>query len=359
MMRTRSGRSTVLATPAAAIGAGLTIRAALLLGIGLTVGIWLVAGYYSAGRIATFEGDEAAISARYIRAQELLTTARSQLLLASVSVRDALLDPDPSKASDYRRQLDDAYDLAEQALQQYVPVLDSTPEPERIAHLRREIDDFKSATQQALATDQHRSPAAAALLLREQVVPKRAAATQVADELQALNRAAFVRTQADIASVFLATQRGMWNSLGLALVASLGIGLAAILYAGRLERRIRQQRAKDAQNAIDLQRLSAKLISVQEEERRTIARELHDEVGQALTAIKVELAIAQRGMDGHGASLGLLDEARSITDGALHAVRDLSQLLHPPVLDDLGLPAAIESHSRTPRSRPTGSFRRR
>jgi two-component system sensor histidine kinase UhpB len=83
------------------------------------------------------------------------------------------------------------------------------------------------------------------------------------------------------------------------------------------------------------------VISVYPEERRSIARELHDEVGQVLTAIKVELSLAQHAVEAAGAPPNLLEDARSITDGALHAVRDLSHLLHPAMLDDLGLPAAV------------------
>src|SRR4029079_6133417 len=84
----------------------------------------------------------------------------------------------------------------------------------------------------------------------------------------------------------------------------------------------------------------------QEEERRTIARELHDEVGQLLTAIKVELAIAQRAIQTDGASPEVLQDARSMTDNALHTVRDLSRLLHPALLDDLGLPTAVTFYLR-------------
>ena len=88
--------------------------------------------------------------------------------------------------------------------------------------------------------------------------------------------------------------------------------------------------------------MSAQLITAQEEERRSIARELHDEVGQVLTAIKVELAVAERAIDAGGGDVRLLHDARSITEGALTTVRDLSHLLHPALLDDLGLPAAVE-----------------
>jgi signal transduction histidine kinase len=119
------------------------------------------------------------------------------------------------------------------------------------------------------------------------------------------------------------------------------------MYAGRLEAHLRRQRARDVQNTRDLQRLSAKLITAQEEERRSLARELHDEVGQVLTAIKVELAVAQHAVEAAGGPAHLLDDVRGMTDGALHSVRDLSHIVHPALLDDLGLPAAIDWHLKS------------
>ena len=86
----------------------------------------------------------------------------------------------------------------------------------------------------------------------------------------------------------------------------------------------------------ELERLSSQLMQAQEDERRRIARELHDEIGQALTALKLELAIAERSATPSARSS--LTEARAITDRALQSVRDMSQLLHPSMLDDLGLP---------------------
>ena len=181
-----------------------------------------------------------------------------------------------------------------QALHQYVPVLDSSAERERVGRLQREIDEFRGTMLRVLDTDSRRWPTDARVLLRTQIVPKRELVIRVSEEVQALNRGAFVQQQKEIAEIYGAAQRRLWRNLGLALAASFGIGLVATLYAGRLENRIRQQRMRDVQNASELQHLSAKLITAQEEERRSIARELHDEVGQVLTAIKVELAVAQR-----------------------------------------------------------------
>jgi signal transduction histidine kinase len=325
---------------------GITIKAALLLGFGLTFGLWVFVGYHFTQRIAEVQREADEINARYIRAQELLSTVRAQVLLGSVYVRDALLDPDPTTADNYRRQLQDTYRAVVDALDQYVPVVDSPAERERVARLHNEIDDFRSTVMEVLSTDSSQWRTEARLLLRSRIVPKREVVIRVSEEVQALNRADFVQQQTRIADVYRATQRDGWQQLGFALVASFGIALFAIRYAGRLEDQLRQQMAKDEESTRTLQRLSSQLINAQEEERRSIARELHDEVGQVLTAIKVELAVAQRAIEADGGRAQVLQDARSIADGALHTVRDLSHLLHPPMLDDLGLPAAIEWYLR-------------
>jgi PAS domain S-box-containing protein len=81
---------------------------------------------------------------------------------------------------------------------------------------------------------------------------------------------------------------------------------------------------------LELQRLSAQLLTVQDEERRRIARELHDDLGQQLAAIKMLLPTDAEN-----------DDARSMVDAAVASVRNLSYLLHPPLLDETGLRAAL------------------
>ncbi len=325
---------------------GLTIKAVLVLGFGLMLGLWLFAGYDFTRRMAELQGDAEAINERYMRAQELLSSVRAQVLLGSVYVRDALLDPDPDTIDRYRRQLDATHETVGNALRQYVPVLDAPSERGRVATLSREIDAFHKTMRGVLASDRSRWPAEARLVLNTQVVPKREVVFRVSEEVQALNRRAFVRQQGEIAALYRDTQQQVWQQLGFALAAGVAIALLATVYAGRLENRLRRQQAMEARTSNDLQRLSAKLVSVQEDERRTIARELHDEVGQVLTAIKMELSLAQRKIERNGGPRDLLGDAQRITDGALHTVRDLSHLLHPAVLDDLGLPAAIDSTLR-------------
>jgi signal transduction histidine kinase len=320
---------------------GLTIKAALLLGFGLTLALWLVTGYDFTRRMSQVERDAAAINTRYTRAQELLSNVRPRVLLASVYVRDALLDPDPRSTADYRRRLQRTLRGVDDALRAYVPVLHSVEERERVERLRQDVEQFGLAMTAVIATDARR-PAHEARTLLGRLAPRRDLVIGVSEQVQALNRAAFIQQQASVAETYRVNQRLVWKRLGLSLAATLGIAILAVVCVTRLERRLQAQRRRDARNAQDLQRLSAQVLHAQEEERRAIARELHDEVGQALMAVKVELAIARRRITAAGASGAELEDVESLAAGLLTTVRDLSHLLHPPVLDDLGLPAALD-----------------
>jgi signal transduction histidine kinase len=323
---------------------GLTIKAAVILGFSITLSVWLITGYRSAQRMAAVEHEAQQVSARYMRAQELLSTVRAQALLASAYIRDALLDPEPSNARTYRAQVDDAYAVIRDALGQYSPLSESPATAERLNGLRREIEAYYATITDVLDHDLVTAGRDVGTVLRTRLGPRRDLVISVSDEVHALNRVAFIQQQRDMASIYASMQRRIWSQLGLALTVSLAVGLVSSVYASRLEQRLRRQMQKEAETATELQRLSSQVITAQERERRIIARELHDDIGQALSAIKMELSIALRAIDsGAPAALKLLP-ARTITDNALQTVRDLSRLLHPAILDDLGLPAAIDAY---------------
>jgi signal transduction histidine kinase len=90
----------------------------------------------------------------------------------------------------------------------------------------------------------------------------------------------------------------------------------------------------------ELRRLSVSLIASQDEERRRIARDLHDGLGQDLTAVKIMLQGMFRGERSEQ-----VDQASAhvikVIDGALQQVRSVSYLLHPPLLDEIGLRSAL------------------
>jgi PAS domain S-box-containing protein len=97
------------------------------------------------------------------------------------------------------------------------------------------------------------------------------------------------------------------------------------------------KRAQDA-----LARLSSRLIHVQDEERRAIARELHDTTAQNLLAITLNASRLRKPVSSAGQpARRILAETMSLAEQCLREVRTLSYLLHPPLLDDIGLASAL------------------
>jgi signal transduction histidine kinase len=321
----------------------ITVKAATIAGFALILGVWLYVGYSVTRQLDSAQRQIADSSVRYTQAQDRFATVRLQVLLASTQVREALLDPAPD-VDGYTRQLEALYQSVDRALNLYAPVLDSVAERDRVGRLRYEVDAFRSEASQVLRTDQRRWNTEARQLLRR-LVPRREAAIRVADEVQARNRAAFIEQQTQMAATHNRIQRRVWAQLGAALSGSLVIAIFASLYAGRLETRLRDQRSIAKQNAADLHRFSAILIEAQEQERRRIARELDDEIGQLLVEVKVDVAsVMQRSAD--PADQHTLQDVVGNADRALQGVRDLSNLLHPAALDALGLAGAVASYIR-------------
>jgi signal transduction histidine kinase len=133
-------------------------------------------------------------------------------------------------------------------------------------------------------------------------------------------------------------------TIGLGLVLA-GFTIQRIL---RLEARAAQQFDQIATAQAELKQLSARLVEAQEDERRSISRELHDEVGQALSGVLVEMAnfsklIRNRDFEGISAKA---TEVKRLVEDSIGVVRNMALLLRPSMLDDLGLLPALEWQAR-------------
>jgi PAS domain S-box-containing protein len=133
------------------------------------------------------------------------------------------------------------------------------------------------------------------------------------------------------------------------------VGLLAIAAIRDVTQRLRMEQERDqllaelGSGRERLRALSMRLLEAQEQERRTIARELHDEIGQALTAVRIDLQTLQGTVD--QASRPLVESALSVTRSLVRQARDLSLDLRPSLLDDLGLTAAIRWYLERHQSR--------
>jgi signal transduction histidine kinase len=106
------------------------------------------------------------------------------------------------------------------------------------------------------------------------------------------------------------------------------------------ERKIAEEYLRESE--VQLRALAARLISVREEERTRIAREIHDELGQVLTGLKMDVMWLAKRLAGTGKQLVEKTESMcSLIDSTVHLIRRISTGLRPEILDDMGLVAAI------------------
>ena len=92
----------------------------------------------------------------------------------------------------------------------------------------------------------------------------------------------------------------------------------------------------------ELQSLSQRLLRVQDEERRRVARDLHDSTGQTLTALKICVDLLQRKLGKDKRTHDEISDIARLVDEALQEIRTTSYLLHPPMLDEAGFTSAAQ-----------------
>lgn len=327
-------RTALLGSADATRTAGL--RKLLLLGFGGILALWLCSALVLVMQMTTADNRSLSIRSRFLRNDQALSTVRTQTLLSSVYLRDALLETSAGQVSEYRAQLLRIREDVDKALTQYIPRTESEIERSQWERLQIELRDYWRSAMPVVAATRMPDRASAMSSLRDDVIPKRETVIRISDRIDTLNQEAFAAELGELAELRQGLRSGVWQMSLAAVALGAVIALAASRRARRLESRLQEQHARELEYAGDLQRLSARLLRAQEDERRRIARELHDDVGQVVSALKLELAVLERS-EGTPEFADALTEARKITDATLRTVRDLSQMLHPSMLDDLGL----------------------
>lgn len=95
-----------------------------------------------------------------------------------------------------------------------------------------------------------------------------------------------------------------------------------------------------------LRKLSARILTLQDEERRRLGRELHDSAGQLLAALHINLGVIAQRTQGDPNLAARVADSAALADQVISEVRTLSYLLHPPMLDEAGLASALEWYAR-------------
>ena len=274
-----------------------------------------------------------------------LRRLRSDVNLSGIFVRDYLLDISREHAPEYRQRLA-AFRAANMATLADLRAL-GVPHPEQIRKLQVQLDDYWKTFEPLFDWTIGEKIFRGATFLRKEVVPRRDGVLAIAQEIEALNNANLAEQRAEVTRRQAAfghdLRRLMWQSLLLGVAVS----LIVVFRLRVLERRPVEQRLIAEKAERDMRQLSQRLVATQEEERRHLSRELHDHVGQVLTALRMELGRIERGRAPDDTRLAAsVAEAKQLVDKMFRTVRDLALGLRPSMLDDLGLRAALEWHVR-------------
>jgi signal transduction histidine kinase len=271
-----------------------------------------------------------------------LRRLRADVHLSGIFVRDYLLDTSRENAAEYRARLTDLRQVNMTTLSE-LSTLVGSHEGRRVASLQATLTDYWEGFEPLFGWTVAQKIVLSPSFLRREVLPRRDAVLDIAQEIEAFNNESLELQRQQVAQ----NQRELRQYLDRVLLASTLVGVlvavAAVIRIRLLESRSEEQKRKMAAAEGQMRQLSQQLVKAQEDERRKLSRELHDHVGQMLTALRMELGTAERARVAPGQTFARsMAECKRLAQTMLRTVRDLAMGLRPSMLDDFGLQPALE-----------------
>ncbi len=317
----------------------------LIAGFGGVLGLMATAGLDSIRALHVIETRNGAVTRRYLDRHGSLERIRSSLYLSNTYVRDYVLEATPQGATAARARLEGLRHETLSALQSYLR--SSAPEEASlVSDLNRRVTEYWKSLEPVFRWTPDERGTEGFRFLETQVFPRRALLIAIADRMDAINEKALRDGYARSAELFSGTRARVVAILGMMLAIGVLLAAWSIVYILRLESESRARFLEVRRTQDELKRLSARLVEAQEQERRAISRELHDEVGQLLNALLVDLGNLAAVTAGNEQAHTLLATARDLADQGVKALRNMALLLRPSMLDDFGLVPALHWQAR-------------
>jgi signal transduction histidine kinase len=289
------------------------------------------------------------LNLRYHEVENKLRRLRSEVNLSGIFVRDYLLETagenspaDRGRLAEFRRANMRAFNELREL------VGPGTPESQgQMQSLASKLEEYWQTLDPLFDWTPAEKTSQSAAFLRTEVIPRREAALAIAQEIEELNRTTMAAQRTEVAERQAELRSDMYRLLWSSLLLGSIVAFTAILRLWHLEKRAGEQQVIALEAEGRMRELSQQLVATQEEERRNLSRELHDHVGQVLTALRMELGSIDRLRAPDDKTLaGAVAEARQLVDNMVRTVRDLALGLRPSMLDDFGLQPALEWHVR-------------
>ena len=307
------------------------------LGLGSLVILIAVSMLTASGRAQNIYAQLDQLNTHHRNVEAKLRALRSDVHLSSIFVRDYLLDVERERAPEYREQLAEFRRTSVATLEELRPLVGRD---DQISSLQAKLAEYWETFDPLFDWTPFEKIVRSATFLRREVLPRRDAVLSIAQGIEELNNANLAAQSAEVAIRHTALRDDLRRLTWQTVLLGLAVALVVVFRLHVLERR--------SEKAEQLMReLSQQLVNTQEEERKSLSRELHDHVAQVLTGLRMELGRVERIAAPLDARVGpAVAECKELVDDMFNTVRGLALGLRPSMLDDFGLQAALEWHVR-------------
>ena len=310
---------------------------ALLLGLAVTLLAVVAVSWYVTREISSLRVLQTDLADRNRSDSLQLLRIQNDLNSLGLAMRDMLDSDERYPLTAWSAQLDRVRaDLAD-ALRQEEQVAVTRQSPAQRQFLADSLSQFWDAVDRMFATAAAGRHDDALAQIRVSLVARQAALTTTVARLLVENNTSEEQTAQRIEAIYGSVQRQVYLFFAATLAAIVLAGVSVI----RINRRLFAELAAMSERHHEL---AQQLIATREATLRDIARELHDEFGQILTAMGSMIGRAGKHAPEGSPLREELQEVREIAQATLDNVRRLSQALHPSILEDAGLDAAIDSY---------------
>jgi signal transduction histidine kinase len=307
------------------------LLAGALAGLLLVIGVSAFAVWWNA---RNSQQRVAALQSAHMQAGVALSAIRANVYLNAILTRDYLLDRDPSHAQQYIDQFTAIQADTEQSFRALEASGLDDAQRRALNHLRQELSAYWDPTEVVLDWSPEEKRTQRTQMLRQRV-RRRQEIFGLAEQVEHLVTANFVRERQRITT----TDQEFRESLGWTTGIALLLGLA--IAGGTLLRLLTLERQSELAES-ELRLLSGQIRTAQEQERKYLSRELHDQVGQMLTGLRMELGSIARVLGNSESEVSSrIARTKGTVEQTLRVVRDIAMLLRPSMLDDLGLVPAL------------------
>jgi len=336
MIRPQAEHDVLSAIPSPSVGLGL--------GLCVSLTIFLIFAAYTIHEIRWLEDFQVNVVQRNRKASLQLLRLQDDTYELAVSLRDMTLPESrypifywKGEFTRVRRDMDEALRLEGQY------AASTTAGDEKRRQLGDVLDDFWLSADEAFKLADQGHEATARYMIRSQIENKRESISAIVSRLLALNDQAQTEAGQRVSLVYGKVKRDILVLIGILFLVALGAGLYTLQANRKTFDRLHHLAEQLQTQSEQLRMLSWKLIDVQEKTLRHVARDLHDEFGQILTAIGVTLSRAsQKAQEKDPVFVQDVKAVKKIVEDTLQSVRSESQIFRPAILDDFGLGQTLE-----------------